>query len=66
VFVFMLGLVAGVTQQLGYWRKAEDEVAAPAAVPAVSVAATQHTPDDEFWGIRPADPQAAPANSFER
>jgi O-antigen ligase len=59
VFVFTLGLVAGVTQQVGYWRKAEDEVAVPAAImagTAVGASATQHTQDDEFWGIRRAEP----------
>jgi hypothetical protein len=59
VFVFMLGLVAGVTQQLGYWRKAEEDAAAPAAIvagTAVAASATQHTQDDEFWGIRRAEP----------
>jgi O-antigen ligase len=66
VFVYILGLTAGLAQQLGYWRKAEDEVAVPTAGTAVAVGATQQTPDDEFWGIRRADPKAAPASGFDR
>jgi O-antigen ligase len=68
VFVYILGLTAGLAQQLGYWRKAEDEVVVSAAVPVAgtAVGVAQQTPDDEFWGIRPADSKAAPASSFER
>lgn len=62
IFAINLGLIAGLTQQLGYWRKAEDEPAAATADPAYAPAAArvldedeleQRRRDDEFWGIEP-------------
>lgn len=64
IFAINLGLVAGLTQQLGYWRKAEDEPATVAADPAYAPGAArvmdedereQQRRDDEFWGIEPSD-----------
>jgi O-antigen ligase len=70
IFAMNLGLIAGLTQQLGYWRKADDEAPADEAGPAAAAASArvldedereQRRRDDAFWGIEPEVEEGAAA-----
>ena len=73
IFAVNLGMIAGLTEQLGYWHKKESEEEAPSRESGALIGAEAgalepalRRRDDEFWGIAPSDAKPDARAEFER